>query len=105
MSKKAEYLFAEVIFDPELMERFSTEQSIHHQSEEDKFYSAQYKKYEHKLKWHINNSLSKRQKEVIQLIIAGKTERKIAAILGVSHQVVHIYKSRAIKKLQSKIKV
>jgi len=104
MSKKAEYLFAEVIFDPVMMERFSNEQSVHHQSEEDKYYSALYKKYEHKLKWHIRNSLSERQKEVIQLISAGKTEREIAEILGISHQVVHIYKIRAIRKLQTKIK-
>ena len=104
MSNKAEYLFAEVLMDPEIMEKFSTEQSVHHQTEEDKYYSTLYKKYEHKLKWHIQNSLSERQREVIRLIMAGRTEREIAEILGVSHQVVHIYKARAIKKLQQKIK-
>lgn len=104
MGKNAEYLFAEVLMDPEIMEKYSNEQSVHHQSEEDKYYSSLYKKYEHKLKWHIQNSLSERQREVIRLIMDGRTEREIAEILSVSHQVVHIYKTRAIKKLQEKIK-
>jgi RNA polymerase sigma factor (sigma-70 family) len=53
-----------------------------------------------KLRWHIANSLSKRQKQVIRHYLDGKTERQIGGILGISQQVVHIYKHRAIKKLQ-----
>lgn len=52
------------------------------------------------IKWHINHSLSPRQKEVIKAHLAGQTEREIAQDLGVRQQVVHIYKQRAIKKLQ-----
>lgn len=57
-------------------------------------------KFRNKLKWHINNSLSPRQKEVILYYLNGKKEREIATILGVAQQVVNIYKHRAIKKLQ-----
>ena len=56
-------------------------------------------KYRSKLKWHIKRSLSNRQKQVIEYYLKGKTEREIAAVLGITQQVVNIYKHRAIKRL------
>ena len=56
-----------------------------------------------KLEWHIKNSLSPRQKQVILHFLSGKKEREIAEILGITQQVVNIYKHRAIKKLQKKV--
>ncbi len=104
MPDKREYLFAEVLFDKDLMESFADERGAHFQSQDEKKKHQFYSKYFRKLNWHINHSLSKRQKEVIGLIIKGKTEREIGAILGISQQVVNIYKWRAIIKLRQKIK-
>ena len=53
----------------------------------------------HNLKWHIDNSLSPRQEQVMKYFLNGKKEREIAHILGITQQVVNIYKQRAIKKL------
>lgn len=105
MPDKKEHLFAEVLCDPEVMEQFANEESVHYQSKDDQLFKDLIKKYERKLHWHINNSLSGRQKEVVKLLIMGKTERDIGQILNITHQVVHIYKARAIKRLQDKIKL
>ncbi len=56
-------------------------------------------KLRHDLKWHIDNSLSPRQEQVMKYFLNGKKEREIAHILGITQQVVNIYKQRAIKKL------
>ena len=57
-------------------------------------------KFRNRLRWHINNTLSRRQRQVIRYYLSGKKEREIAKLLGITQQVVNIYKNRAIKKLQ-----
>jgi len=56
-------------------------------------------KLRNNVKWHIDNSLSPRQEQVIKYYLNGKKEREIANLLGITQQVVNIYKQRAIKKL------
>ena len=102
MSESKEYKFAEVSIDSKLMELFSQEQSPYHQDESTKNKRANIAKHKKKLTWHIRNSLSPRQKQTLTLILSGKTEREAAVILGITQQVVHIHKKRAIKKLQEK---
>jgi len=53
-----------------------------------------------RLRWHVNHSLSDRQKQVIKYYLMGKKEREIAHLLGITQQVVNIYKQRAIRKLR-----
>jgi len=103
MVSRNEHKYAELLFNKEFLESFSNEDSAHYESIPELEKKDYYKKFMHKLRWHINHTLSNRQKEVISLIIKGKTEREIGLILGVTHQVVHIYKCRAIKKLKQKI--
>jgi len=93
--------FAEVLVDRLFLESFANEQSPYYSGDSD--LSADLNsldKFRNRLKWHIANSLSPRQKEVIQHYLKGRKEREIAGIIGVTQQVVHIYKHRAIKKLQ-----
>ncbi len=52
------------------------------------------------LRWHIDHTLSERQREVITYHLMGKKEREIAVLLGIRQQVVNIYKHRALKKLR-----
>jgi RNA polymerase sigma factor (sigma-70 family) len=102
MSKSAEHEFAEVVFEKLILENIPEEQSPYFvPPEDDRDGTAG--RMSSRLKWHINNSLSPRQKQVIKLLLEGKTEREIAAILGIAQQVVHIYKWRAIKRLRSKL--
>lgn len=99
MTSEKEFRFAEVLVDRLFLESFSNEQSAYHSALERKLDPKKRHKLLSKLKWHINNSLSPRQKEVIRFYLSGKKEREIAEILGVTQQVVNIYKQRAIKKL------
>lgn len=94
-----EHKYAEVLVDKLFLESFANENSAYFltSSEAEKHKSLD--KYRNRLKWHIKRSLSKRQKEVLEHYLTGKTEREIARILGVTQQVVNIYKHRAIKKL------
>ena len=94
-----EYEFAEVLVDKLFLESFANEQSPYHQINNDDKHGKKLDKFRNKLKWHIKNSLSSRQKQVIQFYLKGKTEREIATILGITQQVVNIYKHRAIRKL------
>lgn len=96
MSKR-EYQFAEVSVDQAVLEQFSQEMSAYNSAEIDAHRS--YAAYKRKLLWHIRHSLSERQRQTLLLILSGKTERDAATILGVTQQVVHIYKWRAIKRL------
>ncbi len=101
---KHEYLFAELVVDRGVLERFSQEMSPYY---EDDLVSAKhdfYSRFKRKLLWHIRNSLSERQRQALLLILSGKTEREAASTMGVSQQVVHIYKLRAINKLRDKIR-
>ncbi len=99
-----EYRFAEVRLERILLENFSQEMSAY-SDRTDKHGSREkaHDKFKSRLRWHISRSLSPRQREVITLVLKGKTEREIAAILGITQQVVHIYKWRAIRKLQEKL--
>jgi RNA polymerase sigma factor (sigma-70 family) len=104
MPSRKEYLYAEISLDPELIDSFPSERSAYHQTHLEKERKSFDRKFIGKLNWHIKNSLSERQKQVIKLIIEGLTEREIGARLGITQQVVNIYKWRAIKKLRDKIR-
>ena len=99
MAGRRESEFAEVIVGKLLIESFSVEQSAYHQSEDEPSVKKLLDKFRGKLKWHINHSLSPRQKQVINYYLKGKKEREIAQTLGITQQVVNIYKHRAIKRL------
>jgi len=99
MTSEKEFRFAEVLVDRLFLESFSNEQSAYHSALERKLDPKKRHQLLTRLKWHINNSLSQRQREVIKFYLSGKKEREIASILGVTQQVVNIYKQRAIKKL------
>lgn len=96
-----EHEFAELIVDRTALESFPAARSAYHSAGR----SARVRStlFLKKLKWHISHSLSGRQREVIRLYLRGKKEREIALVLGVTQQVVNIYKWRAIKKLRDSI--
>jgi len=98
-----EYNYAEIQVDKLLLESFANEKSAYYSSSFTNDSASSINKYRSKLKWHIKRSLSKRQQEVIEYYLAGKTEREIAKLLGITQQVVNIYKHRAIKKLHRQI--
>jgi len=95
-----EYRYSVVLLDRGLMEAFANEDAAYFQTLPEKEKKDKYRRFISKLNWHIRNSLSGRQQEVIRLILDGQTEREIACRMGISHQVVHIYKLRAIKMLR-----
>ncbi len=99
MTPRKEYEFAEVLVDKLLLESFANEQSPYHGFAEEKPARKSFEKSRSKLKWHIRNTLSSRQRQVIEYYLRGKTEREIAGVLGITQQVVNIYKHRAIRKL------
>jgi len=103
MTKNDEYKFAEVAFEKLALESIPEEQSAYHTGDGERERRKLILKFQPKLKWHIRNSLSSRQREVIELVLRGETEREIASILGITQQVVHIHKSRAISKLRQKM--
>ncbi len=96
---KSEHKFREVAVDKLILESFKNEQSAYFIPGSGEPPERLVDKFRRKLQWHINNTLSPRQREVIQYYLRGKKEREIAQILGVTQQVVNIYKHRAIKKL------
>lgn len=100
MLRKKESDFAEIMVDKLFLESFANEQSAYHTDSRSQLPGDGLEKFRSKLRWHIDHSLSKRQKQVIKYYLNGKKERQIAQILGVAQQVVNIYKWRAIKKLQ-----
>ena len=100
MSPRQEFEFAEVLVDKLLLESFPNERSAYYASLPEQERQLALDKHRNRLRWHIGHSLSRRQKEVLRLYLAGKTEREIARILGITQQVVNIYKHRAIKKLR-----
>lgn len=102
---RPEYQFAEIIVDQQILEQFSQEMSAYYRSGEGEPTVRDYSTYKRKLIWHIKHSLSDRQRQTLLLVLSGKTERDAAAILGVTQQVVHIYKWRAINRLHSKFDV
>jgi RNA polymerase sigma factor (sigma-70 family) len=94
-----EFEFAEVLVGKLLLETFANEQSAYHSSEEISKTRDLLSRHGRKLKYHISRSLSERQRQVIKHYLMGLKEREIAAKLGITQQVVNIYKQRAIKKL------
>lgn len=98
MTSRNEFQFAEVLVDKLFLESFANEHSPYYAGGESSG-SASHDRVRSKLKWHIGHSLSKRQKQVLRYYLSGKREREIAHILGITQQVVNIYKQRAIKKL------
>ncbi|MBD3382547.1 MAG: hypothetical protein GF404_10170 [candidate division Zixibacteria bacterium] len=105
MNRNREYLFAELLCGKKDIEAFANELSAYHQDDSDDAEKKRFDRFISRLRWHINHSLSRRQKEVIKLILDGRTERETGTILGISQQVVHIYKVRAINKLRQKLDV
>ncbi len=103
MTENNEHRFAEVVFERLALESLPEEQSAYYETQGEKERRKLILKFGSRLRWHIRNSLSSRQREVIELILKGKTEREIAEILGITQQVVHIYKKRAIYSLQVKL--
>ncbi len=99
MAPHKEFEFAEVLVDKLFLESFANEQSAYHNANGESRLSSVLDKLRNRLKWHINHSLSPRQKQVMNYYLSGKKEREIARILGVKQQVVNIYKHRAIRKL------
>ena len=104
MGSKKESDFAEVLVDQLFMESFANEASAYFRTAEDRRRDEFYESFKSRLKWHLNHSLSPRQKQVIKLYLKGKKEREIAEILGIKQQVVNIYKKRAINKLRNILK-
>jgi DNA-binding CsgD family transcriptional regulator len=100
MGKRKEFEFAELPVDKLILESFANAQSAYHRSEGEYSTSEQLGRFRQKLLWHINHSLSDRQHQVIRAFLAGCRERETARQLGITQQVVNIYKQRAIKKLQ-----
>lgn len=103
MPPQKESDFAEVPVDRLLLESFANEQSAYRTDSESQK-SSSLESFKQKLRWHIDHSLSPRQKQVIRLYLMGWKERQIALDLGVKQQVVHIYKHRAINKLGKLLK-
>ncbi len=95
--------FAEVLVDRLFLESFANEHSVFYDAERGEGLAQALDKFRSKLKWHIDHTLSRRQQQVIRFYLMGKTEREIAAILGITQQVVNIYKHRAINKLKKAI--
>lgn len=91
--------FAELPVNHTILESFANEQSAYYQPDVGPEVSNDLNRFRDKLVWHINHSLSKRQKQVLRSFLAGRKERETARILGVTQQVVNIYKQRAIKRL------
>lgn len=100
MARKKESDFAEVIVDQLFIESFPVESSAYHKTDSEKYQDKKLDKFRSKFRWHLSRSLSARQKQVMKLTLAGKKQREIAVILGITQQVVSIYKHRAINKIR-----
>lgn len=99
MGKRKEFEFAELPVDKLILESFASTQSAYHGGEGEGNTSVQLGRFRQKLLWHIGHSLSGRQHQVIRAFLAGRKERDTARELGITQQVVNIYKQRALKKL------
>ena len=100
MGGRKEYEFAELAVDKIILESFAEAQSAYHRSEGEQGGKDPLLRFKQKLMWHVGHSLSERQQQVIRAFLAGRRERDTAQELGITQQVVNIYKHRAIKKLQ-----
>lgn len=104
MAKRNESDFAEVAVDRLLMESFPNESSPYYRGNPSPAEDKDWDKLKKKLKWHVRHSLSQRQRQVLTLYLSGKKQCEIVKILGVTKQVVSIYKYRAINKLKKIIR-
>ena len=100
MTKQDQSAFFEVMVDRLIVESFPEEKSLYFQGAVESEGKSKIDIIRGKVVWHINHSLSKRQKEVMRLYLLGKKEADIGLILGIKQQVVNIYKKRAINKLR-----
>ena len=105
MAKRKEFEFAELPVDKLILESFANTQSAYYITDKDGATDQALSKFRQKLMWHIGHSLSIRQKQVIQAFLAGHKERDTARKLGITQQVVNIYKHRAIRKLHKLLAV
>ena len=105
MAKRKEFEFAELPVDKLILESFANTASAYHITAGDKATDNELGKFRKKLLWHIGHSLSTRQKQVIKAFLAGYKERETARKLGITQQVVNIYKHRAIRKLHKLLAV
>lgn len=103
MANRREHEFAEVLVDKLFLESLANDRSAYHTSAEERSRSQSFDRFRSRLRWHVNHSLSPRQKQVITMYLAGKKEREIATDLGITQQVVNIYKHRAIRRLHGVI--
>jgi DNA-directed RNA polymerase specialized sigma subunit len=101
MGKSNQADFVEILVDKFIIESFPLEKSPYFQGEDAEEIKQSLDFLRNKVIWHINHTLSKRQKEVVKLYLMGKKEIEIGKILGVKQQVVNIYKKRAINKLRA----
>jgi len=99
MGRRQEYEYAEFPVDKLILESFATSQSAYHKTEQELDAASHLSRFRNRLLWHINNSLSPRQKQVMRAFLAGQKQRDTARELGVTQQVINIYKRRAIKRL------
>ena len=100
MAPRKEFEFAEVLVDRLLLESFPTERSAYFRGKGEEPSTKFLDQYRSKLSWHISHSLSKRQREVIKGYLSGQREREMAESMGITQQVVNIYKRRAINRLR-----
>ncbi|MFH1701481.1 MAG: LuxR C-terminal-related transcriptional regulator [Candidatus Zixiibacteriota bacterium] len=105
MARKKESDFAEIIVDQLFIESFPVESSAYYKTKSEKIRDQKFDQFRNKFRWHVSRSLSMRQKQVLLLTIEGKKQREIAVILGITQQVVSIYKRRALNKLKNKLTV
>ncbi|MCX6827085.1 MAG: LuxR C-terminal-related transcriptional regulator [candidate division Zixibacteria bacterium] len=105
MKESGKSAYFEILVDKLIIESFPIERSLYHKFSRDRRKKYKIDKLRNKMIWHINHSLSKRQKEVIKLYLMNKKEAEIGQILGVKQQVVSIYKHRAINKLKGIITI
>jgi DNA-binding CsgD family transcriptional regulator len=103
MSKPEQSAFVEILVDRLIIESFPIEKSPYHR-EPNPEAEARIDRLRELVIWHINHSLSRRQKEVLKLYLYGKREAEIGRILGIKQQVVNIYKHRAINRLKLLVK-
>ena len=105
MAKRREFEFAELPVDKLILESFANAQSAYYIGVTERSTDKELGKFRQKLMWHIGHSLSLRQKQVIRAFLEGRKERETARELGITQQVVNIYKQRAIKKLHKLLAV
>ena len=98
---KKESDFAEVNVDRLIIESFPNESSPYYKTSVDRIHDKRFDEFRSRFRWHLARSLSPRQKEVMRLTLIGKKQREIAQILGITQQVVSIYKRRAIIRLRN----